>query len=69
MESLPNSPAGGGTYREVVLDVAQLSVEGMERMDGSWILDSWIRDGNSYRQMFLLSVKGLWIYICYVILS
>lgn len=39
MESLPNSPAGGGTYREVVLDVAQLSVEGMKWMDGSWILE------------------------------
>lgn len=31
-----------GVIAGVVLDVAQLSVEGMERMDGSWILDSWL---------------------------
>lgn len=39
-------------------------IGGRDEMDG-WKLDP----GNSYRKMFLLSVKGLWIYICYVILS
>lgn len=66
MESAPNSR----WWRELsrgCLDVAQLSVEGMERMDGSWILDSWL--GTEIRiGKFLLSMKDLWIYICYVIL-
>lgn len=53
----------GGCYREVVLDVAQLSVEGI-RMDGSWT-GSWISASarKSYRERFLLSMKSLWIYI------
>lgn len=67
MESPPNSR----WWRELSRGCSRCCaiIGGRDGTDG-WKLDPGFlaRDGNSYREIFLLSMKDLWIYICYVIL-